>query len=141
MFLLLNIFQYFSHSLTKLSNFCVIGHANCRATKWRSNPENTRRGWVIVYFYFFEKKNWRPFSSSSPISSSLFLCTILILILYRGWKKQVPGAASVFSGTCSLWTLLCLRVWDNMFVGLAYQGKDIVFTFIIVYSSLRDFGP
>jgi hypothetical protein len=29
-----------------------------------------------------------------------------------------------------------------MFVGLAYyQGKDIVFRFIIEYSSLRDFGP
>jgi hypothetical protein len=29
------------------------------------------------------------------------------------------------------------------FVGLAYQGKDIVFTFIIEYSSssLWDFGP
>jgi hypothetical protein len=28
------------------------------------------------------------------------------------------------------------------FVGLAYQGKkDIVFRFIIEYSSLRDFGP
>jgi len=28
-----------------------------------------------------------------------------------------------------------------LFVGLAYQGKDIVFTFIIEYnSSLRDFG-
>jgi hypothetical protein len=27
------------------------------------------------------------------------------------------------------------------FVGLAYQGKDIVFRFIVVYSSLRDFGP
>jgi hypothetical protein len=26
-------------------------------------------------------------------------------------------------------------------VGLAYQGKDIVFRFIIEYSSLRDFGP
>jgi hypothetical protein len=26
------------------------------------------------------------------------------------------------------------------FVGLAYQGKDIVFRFIIEYSSLRDFG-
>jgi hypothetical protein len=25
------------------------------------------------------------------------------------------------------------------FVGLAYQGKDIVFRFIIEYSSLRDF--
>jgi len=27
------------------------------------------------------------------------------------------------------------------FVGLSYQGKDIVFRFIIEYSSLRDFGP
>jgi hypothetical protein len=27
------------------------------------------------------------------------------------------------------------------FVGLADQGKDIVFRFIIKYSSLRDFGP
>jgi hypothetical protein len=27
------------------------------------------------------------------------------------------------------------------FVGLAYQGKDIVFRFIIEYSSLRDFWP
>jgi hypothetical protein len=27
-----------------------------------------------------------------------------------------------------------------IFVGLAYQGKDIVFRFI-EYSSLRDFGP
>jgi hypothetical protein len=25
--------------------------------------------------------------------------------------------------------------------GLAYQGNDIVFRFIIEYSSLRDFGP
>jgi hypothetical protein len=28
-----------------------------------------------------------------------------------------------------------------MFIGHAYQGKDIVFRFIIEYSSLRDFGP
>jgi len=28
-----------------------------------------------------------------------------------------------------------------LFVGLAYQGKDIVFRFIIEYNSLRDFGP
>jgi hypothetical protein len=27
------------------------------------------------------------------------------------------------------------------FVGLSYQGKDIVLRFIIEYSSLRDFGP
>jgi hypothetical protein len=28
-----------------------------------------------------------------------------------------------------------------LFVGLAYQGKDIAFIFIIEHSSLRDFGP
>jgi hypothetical protein len=29
-----------------------------------------------------------------------------------------------------------------VFIGLAYQGKDIVFRFIIIeYSSLKDFGP
>jgi hypothetical protein len=30
---------------------------------------------------------------------------------------------------------------QNPFVGLAYQGKDIVFKFIIEFSNLRDFGP
>jgi hypothetical protein len=30
---------------------------------------------------------------------------------------------------------------QSSFIGLAYQGKDIVFRFIIEYSSLRDFGP
>jgi hypothetical protein len=35
------------------------------------------------------------------------------------------------------------ELWNehNSFVGFAYQGKDIVFSFIIEYSSLRDFGP
>jgi hypothetical protein len=28
----------------------------------------------------------------------------------------------------------------NAFVGLAFEGKNIEFTFIIEYSSLRDFG-
>jgi hypothetical protein len=29
----------------------------------------------------------------------------------------------------------------ELFIGFAYQGKDIVLRFIIEYSSLRDFGP
>jgi hypothetical protein len=33
------------------------------------------------------------------------------------------------------------RAWGNVFIGLALVGKDIVFRFIIEYSSLRDFGP
>jgi hypothetical protein len=32
MYLSLNIVQYFPHSLTKLSNFCIIGPANCKVT-------------------------------------------------------------------------------------------------------------
>jgi hypothetical protein len=35
----------------------------------------------------------------------------------------------------------CLLPSTRLFVGLAYQGKDLVFRFIIEYSSLRDFGP
>jgi hypothetical protein len=34
---------------------------------------------------------------------------------------------------------MCLS-WP-LFVGLVYQGKDIVLRFIIEYSSLRDFVP
>jgi hypothetical protein len=30
---------------------------------------------------------------------------------------------------------------DLGFVGLAYQGMDIVFRFVIEYSRLRDFDP
>jgi hypothetical protein len=46
--------------------------------------------------------------------------------------------------------LVFKEVYDNIekvfqllmvFVGLAYQGKDIVLRFIIEYSSLKDFGP
>jgi hypothetical protein len=32
-----------------------------------------------------------------------------------------------------------LKTWFWVFVGFAYHGKDIVFRFIIEYSSLRDF--
>jgi hypothetical protein len=32
-------------------------------------------------------------------------------------------------------------VGEHFFIGLAYQGKNIVFIFIIDNSSLRDFDP
>jgi hypothetical protein len=40
-------------------------------------------------------------------------------------------------------TLACVGATPRLeiFVGLAYQGKDSVFRFIIECSSLRDFGP
>jgi hypothetical protein len=33
------------------------------------------------------------------------------------------------------------KVLGRFVVGLAYQGNDIVFIFIIKYNSLRDFHP
>jgi hypothetical protein len=48
--------------------------------------------------------------------------------------------------------MICLLLWLQffyiqflllfaLFIGLAYQGKDIVLILIIEYSGLRDFGP
>jgi hypothetical protein len=57
---------------------------------------------------------------------------------------------SVLVMACLVYNLLFISVlvmtflvYDLLFIfGLAYQeGKDIVFRFIIEYSSLRDFGP
>jgi len=35
----------------------------------------------------------------------------------------------------------CLKWSWGVFIGVAYQGKDILFRFTIEYSALRDFGP
>jgi len=40
---------------------------------------------------------------------------------------------------CMSWVGLALIT--TLFVGFAYPGKDVVFRFIIEYSSLMDFGP
>ncbi len=34
-----------------------------------------------------------------------------------------------------------MHTYTLQFIGLVYQGKDIVFRFITEYSSLKDFGP
>jgi hypothetical protein len=42
------------------------------------------------------------------------------------------------------WTLQSCATIQQKYegiIGLAYQGRDIVFRFIIEYSSLRDFAP
>jgi hypothetical protein len=49
------------------------------------------------------------------------------------------GKQSIDLGNRAKLSSLCTSSGDS-FVGLAYQGKDIVFRFIIEYSSLMDFG-
>jgi hypothetical protein len=46
-----------------------------------------------------------------------------------------------FSSKISLFFKKEIENFLEFFVGLVYQGKGIVFRFIIEYSSLRDFGP
>jgi len=42
---------------------------------------------------------------------------------------------------CRLGRLVAANIELDLFIGFAYQGKDIVFGFILEYSSLIDFGP
>jgi hypothetical protein len=53
--------------------------------------------------------------------------------LKKSLNKQCFGES--ISSSEFTWVIIYL------FIGLAYQGKDIVFGFVIEYSSLRDFGP
>jgi len=53
------------------------------------------------------------------------------------WEEEAYDDILVnFQHTSANWK--CQQI---LFVGLALQGKEIVFRFIIEYSSLRDFGP
>jgi hypothetical protein len=57
-------------------------------------------------------------------------------------KKNPPQCKSENTHMISVPSSCPFKFLDQtQFVGLAYQGKDIVFGFIIEYSSLRDFGP
>jgi hypothetical protein len=53
-------------------------------------------------------------------------------------SMQILHVKKVFLLRKVVCLFVCLFVW---FAGLAYQGKDIAFRFIIVYNIQRDFGP
>jgi hypothetical protein len=56
-------------------------------------------------------------------------------------KTLVSGLGFTFIEKIQEWTNAQPCLIYMLFVGLAYQGKDIVFRFIIEYSSLRDLAP
>jgi hypothetical protein len=56
--------------------------------------------------------------------------------------KSCPVGAELhrsFNASSAISWLLLAK--PSNFIGFTYQGEDIVFRFIIEYSSLRDFGP
>jgi hypothetical protein len=80
-------FSIFFSFINQIDQFLCHWTCKLQGYKVKEQPRKHKKRMSDSLFLFFWKNNWRPFSSSSPISSSLFLCTILILILYRGWKK------------------------------------------------------
>jgi len=51
-----------------------------------------------------------------------------VLAAFLGTRRKFPQSLACF-------------LPELPFIGLAYQGKDIVFRFIVECSSVRDFGP
>jgi len=77
------------------------------------NEEPSLAPWVLV-------RELTTIRTSIEIILGIFLCTLRDL-------SQEENPKMLCQGDC--------------FIGLAYQGKDIVFRFIVEYSSLIDFGP
>jgi hypothetical protein len=98
--------------------------------------------WKILSFFqlciFFIRVNWTNFANLWGKKSNSFDITKLREERKRKRKSQEPRCYFWGGAVGSVGTLF----FSFKFVGLAYQeGKDIVFRFILEYSSLRDFSP
>jgi peroxiredoxin family protein len=97
--------------------------------------------------------NATPLNATRPITHTwvaffepFFELTIHNNINHKTTKmiitKDFPMSLNYISELCNSKTKKISNCLTNIeFIGLAYQGKDIVYKFIIEYSSLRDFGP
>jgi hypothetical protein len=75
------ISEHFPHSISKLSDFCVIRCANERATnvlsttsEGKEKHRKHRKRMSDSFVSIFLKNSSRPLSSSKPISSSFLVC-------------------------------------------------------------------
>jgi len=76
------------------------------------------------------RSGWLELCMISQNSSKSWGCLFIL-----AWLKKKNWIILSSIHIPHLWNL------QHAFLGPAYQGKDIVFRFIIGYSSLRDFGP
>jgi len=99
--------------------------------------------------YHFASSN-QPNSTACISQVLMYITSCSSLQLLHIWDFLLHGTVLLKSAcvnkVCS-WFVAHFNVtlhamdFGRDFVVLAYQGKDIVFRFIIEYSSLRDFGP
>jgi hypothetical protein len=57
------------------------------------------------------------------------------MIFVKEFRQNRKGRQATSKGS------MRVLAYEVPFVGVGYGGKDIVFGFIIEYSSLREFGP
>jgi hypothetical protein len=99
----------------------------------------------ISYVYMWSLMSQFFHSFMSFESWSLDQCFLffhfLILKIWQNWSFFVPKFAIGFGIKIICHLNLFQHKSYCIFIVLAYQGKDIVFRFIIEYTSLRDFGP
>ncbi len=92
------------------------------------------RSLVSQFFYFFIS------SESWSLDQCFVFFYFFILKIWQNWSFFVPKFA------IGLDQIIChLNLFQHksycIFIVLALVGKDIVFRFIMEYTSLRDFGP
>jgi hypothetical protein len=87
---------------------------------------------VAPYICFTSLQKWKDFLGSLTHLYYALLKNDFIFIFSFVMSYKHLGS-TILQAPC------CLQ--RRMFVGLAYEGKDIVFKFIIEYSTLTDFGP
>jgi hypothetical protein len=122
---------------------------------------NSTRGLKNMEEHIIQNGRWYM----SLVHDMYMSCMIIVIIDYIGFQhmfstkektalsclnpKPLFGPLMKWDFSCNTFVLQCAIIHPLLFFknrhgyffGFAYQGKDIVFRFIIEYSSLRDFGP
>jgi len=99
--------------------------------------------------YSFQPPFFLWVENGSPLSTHRFDGSLVPLhsSLHRTlqWVDVLSPDHSIGFCKSSIFNIIShvklLFQWVSVLLAFAYQGKDIVFKFIIEYSSLRDFGP
>jgi hypothetical protein len=93
--------------------------------------------WSLVSQFFYIFMSFESWS----LDQCFLLFHFLILKVWQNWLFFVPKFAIGLEIKIVCHLNLFQHKSYRIFIVLAYQGKNIVFTFIIEYTSLRDFGP
>jgi hypothetical protein len=104
---------------------------------------------LIGIQFFLKRKNLASTYEKNKNKWPTLVWTLVLVLILKNWpdwydlRQYQPD-----TNTSPVWTwgntgmvFIQHQYTQKLFVGLAYQGKDIVFRFIKEYSSLRDFGP